>query len=107
MTLGIKSKSLWGFGDRVWLTHAALFETRRIHVLFWMRVSPKTGSGHDAKFVVTDWAPAVVIMTLKTKGRKFENFVFIGDTVSCRNDNLQYHQWQQSCQIDDLLFSVW
>ena len=27
-------------------------------------------------------------------------------TVSCHNDKLHQHQWWQSCQIDDLLFSV-
>ena len=30
-----------------------------------------------------------------------------GVTVCCCNDNLQCHQWQQSCQIDNLFFSVW
>ena len=44
--------------------------------------------------------------TLKTKDNQFDNFVITGGTVSCRNDNLQYHQWWQSCQIDDRLFSV-
>ena len=44
--------------------------------------------------------------TLKTKGRQFDNFVVTGGTVSCRHDNLRCHQWRQSCQIDDLLFSV-
>ena len=38
--------------------------------------------------------------------RPTENFVVIGGTVSCRNDNLWCQQWRQSCQIDDLLFSV-
>ena len=45
-------------------------------------------------------------VTLKTKGCQFDNFVVTGGTVSCRNDNLQRHQWRQSSQIDDLLFSV-
>ena len=45
-------------------------------------------------------------MPLKTKSRQFDNFVVTGCTVSCRNDNLRYHQWRQSCQIYYLLFSV-
>ena len=40
--------------------------------------------------------------TLDTKGRQYDNFVFIGGTVSCRNENLW---WRQTCQIDDLYFS--
>ena len=43
----------------------------------------------------------------KQKGHQFDKFVVIGGTVSCCNDNLQYLQWWQSCQIDDLLFSVY
>ena len=43
---------------------------------------------------------------LKTKDRhQFDNFVVTGGTVSCRNDNLRCHQWPQSCQIDDFVFS--
>ena len=41
--------------------------------------------------------------SLKTKCRQFDNFVV---TVSCHNDNLRCHQLRQSCQIDDLLFSM-
>ena len=44
--------------------------------------------------------------TLKTKDPQFDNIVITGGTVSCHNDNLQCHQWGQSCQIDDLMFSV-
>ena len=44
--------------------------------------------------------------TLKTKSCQFDNFVVIGGTVSCRDDNLRCHQRRQSCQIDDILFSV-
>ena len=44
--------------------------------------------------------------TLKTKCRRFDNFVVTGGTVSCRNDNLRCHKLRQSCQIDNLLFSV-
>ena len=39
--------------------------------------------------------------TLKTKDRKFANFVVISSTVSCR-----YDDGRQSCQNDDLLLSV-
>ena len=46
------------------------------------------------------------IYTLKTKDLQFGNFVLTGGTVSCRNDNLRCHQWGQSSQIDELLFSV-
>ena len=44
--------------------------------------------------------------SLKTKDRQFDNVVVTGGTVSCHNDNLWCQQWRQSCQIDDLLFSV-
>ena len=37
---------------------------------------------------------------------KFDNVVVSGGTVSCYYSNLRYHQWQQSDQIDNLLFSV-
>ena len=43
---------------------------------------------------------------LKTKDRQFYSFVVTDDTVSCLCDNLRCHQWQQSYQIDVLLFSV-
>ena len=52
------------------------------------------------------WGTIALTTTLKTKGRQFDNFVVTGGTVSCRHDNLRCHQWRQSCQIDDLLFSV-
>ena len=45
-------------------------------------------------------------VALKTKGRQFDNFVVISDTLSCHNDNLRRHQLRQSCQIDNILFSV-
>ena len=44
--------------------------------------------------------------TLRTKDRQFDNFVVTGGIVSCCYDNLRCHQSWQSCQIDDLLFSV-
>ena len=43
---------------------------------------------------------------LKTKDCQFDNFVVTGCTISCHNDNLRCHQSRQSCQIDNLLFSV-
>ena len=46
------------------------------------------------------------ISSLKTKYRQFDNFVVTDSTVSCCNDNLLCHQWQQSCQIDNLLFTT-
>ena len=39
--------------------------------------------------------------TLKTKGRRFDDFVATDGTVSRPNENLR---WQQSCQFDDILF---
>ena len=42
----------------------------------------------------------------KQEGRQFDNFVVTGVTVSCHCDNLRWHQWWQSCQIDNLLFSM-
>ena len=44
--------------------------------------------------------------SLKTKDWQFDNFVVTGGTVSCRNDTLRCQLWPQSCNIDDLLFSV-
>ena len=44
--------------------------------------------------------------SLKTKDHQLDNFVITGGTVSCRHDNLRCHQWRQSCQIDDLFFSM-
>ena len=44
--------------------------------------------------------------SLKTKDRQFDNVVVTGGTVSYHKDNLCCPQWQQSCQIEDLLFSV-
>ena len=51
-------------------------------------------------------ALAMELQTLKTKGPQFEKFVITGGTVSCHYDNLRCRQWRQSCQINDLLFSV-
>ena len=42
----------------------------------------------------------------KARGCQFDNFVVTGGNVSCHNDNLQCHQWWQSCQIDNPVFSV-
>ena len=44
--------------------------------------------------------------SLKTKDWQFNNFVVTGGTVSCRNDTSRCQHWPQSCNIDDLLFSV-
>ena len=43
--------------------------------------------------------------SLKTIYRQFDNVVVTGGTVSYNKDNL-CPQWRQSCQIDDLMFSV-
>ena len=42
---------------------------------------------------------------LKIKYHQFANFVITGGTISCHNDNLWCHQWWQSRQTDNLLFS--
>ena len=52
------------------------------------------------------WPMLVLTFPLKIKDRQFDKFVITGGTVSCPNDNLQCHQWWQSCQLDDLLFSL-
>ena len=45
--------------------------------------------------------------TEKKTDHQFDNFVIIGVTVSCHNDNLQCHQWWKICQIDNVfVFSV-
>ena len=49
---------------------------------------------------------AVTQLSLKTNGHLFKNFVVIVGTVSCHYDNLRCCNSRQSCQIDDLLFSV-
>ena len=49
---------------------------------------------------------SLITLTITDNKGQFDNFVVTGGTVSCRNDNLRCHRWQQSCQIDDLLFSV-
>ena len=41
---------------------------------------------------------------LMTKGRQFDNFVVTGGTVSCHNDNLQCHQWQQIVKLTIFCF---
>ena len=42
---------------------------------------------------------------MKTKERQFDNFAVTGGTVS-RYENLRYHQWRQSCQIDNILLTA-
>ena len=49
---------------------------------------------------------STIVISLKTKGRQFDNFAVTGGTVSCRNDNLRCNQWRQSCQIGKLLLYV-
>ena len=43
-------------------------------------------------------------VTLKRKGRQFDNFFVIGGTVSCRNDNLRCHQWQKVVKLTIFYF---
>ena len=45
-------------------------------------------------------------MSLKTKDYQLDNFDITGGTVSSHYAKLQCRQWQQSYQIDGLLFSV-
>ena len=66
------------------------------NVILMQCASQKTVLGNSPLFVYS----------LKTKDRQFDNVVVTGGTISCHNDNLWCHQWRQSCQIDDLLFSV-
>ena len=47
---------------------------------------------------------SMILKSLKTIGRQFDNFVVTGG--SCHHDNLRCHQWRQSCRIDNLLFSA-
>ena len=46
------------------------------------------------------------VWSLKTIDRQLDNFVITYGTTSCHYDTLWSDQWQLSCQIDDLLFSV-
>ena len=66
------------------------------NVILMQCVSQKTVLGNSALFEYS----------LKTKDRQFDNVVVTGGTVSCHNDNLWCHHGRQSCEIDDLLFSV-
>ena len=68
-------------------------------ILFYARIPPEKSTSE----IATDLAKT---KSLETKYHQFDNFVVTGGTVSCHNDNLQCHQSQQSCQIDNLLFSV-
>ena len=55
----------------------------------------------SGSFCLVHFLSAVTICTEKKRSSGWK-FVITGGTVSCRNDNLWCHQWQQSCQIDDL-----
>ena len=59
-----------------------------------------------ARFNIKAVFPGILIITLNTKDRQFDNFVVTGGTVSCHCDNWQCHQWRQSCQIGGL-FLKW
>ena len=63
---------------------------------------------HCSKFGDKQWQYSIQCWeySLKTKHRQIDNFVVTGSTVSCHYDNLWCHQWRQSSQIYDLLFSV-
>ena len=63
--------------------------------------------GPFTALMVNKLSAVKAVQALKTKGHQFGNFVTIGGTVSCHNNKLQCHQWWQSCQIDDLLYSQW
>ena len=41
------------------------------------------------------------------KDIQFDNFVVTGGTGRCHYDKLRCHQWRQSYQSDDILFSVY
>ena len=45
-----------------------------------------------------------ILTTTKTKNHQFDNFVITGGTLTYHYENLQWHRWQQSWQIDNLLF---
>ena len=71
-----------------------------LHIsMSWAYVCPMTTSANGNIFHVTGHS-------LRIKDCQFDNFVVTGGTVSCRYDNIRCHQSRQSCQIDDLLFSV-
>ena len=78
----------------LWLKfhRSLLLEVQVLYNLFCPTVSYLTG----------------ICITLKSKGCQFDNFVVTGGTVvtGCHSDNSLCHQWQQSCQIDIILFSV-
>ena len=41
-----------------------------------------------------------------TEKYQFDNFVVFSVTVSCHYNSLSCHQWRQSCQTGDIVFSV-
>ena len=57
----------------------------------------------EKKFI--DMGPRL-LLHIHWKLKSSIDFVVTGGTVSCHIDNLRCHQWWQSCQIDNLLFSV-
>ena len=66
----------------------------------WQYQVPYTHLCIQAEVMPTD-------ISLKTKYRQSDNFVITGGTVSCHYENLRCHQWWWSCQIDNLLFSMY
>ena len=64
------------------------------------------GPGNERRYFVPNVSSSLISGSEK-KYNQFDNFVVSDGTVSCRNDNLRCHKWHQSCQIGDILFSVW
>ena len=65
---------------------------------------------HRAKYnfkrTCVNTKPENLMHRKQKKDRQFDNFVVTDGIVNGRNANLRCHQWRQSCQIDDRLFSV-
>ena len=54
-------------------------------------------------FVMPKYSCDVLVITIgtpKTKDHQYDNFGITAGTISCHYDNLQCHQWCQSCQIN-------
>ena len=72
-------------------------------VLTIMPYAPRVSSYYRIKSLC---CYACETKTLEAGGRRFGDLVIAGGTMSFQNDGLWCHQWQRSCRVDDLLFSV-
>ena len=74
---------------------------------FCLGLNVLSGNVNCTACLCVRWAFSPLDATVtENKRSSIWQIVITGGTVSCHNDNLRCHQWRQSCQIDDLLFST-